>query len=1111
MAELTPLRTGSPSSRAAFQKRQKEKQEAALQRKRQLRENARREEDEENLKKAKQQEQAFLNERFGGVSRKEYQQALETLKKKGSTSGAGIKAQKKINKFTAARGERPVFYNPNKNRFERKRGFSVGVQTTTQDPRIALAKQKTLSKKIDRLEAAGAFQKAQEARERAEKKSQRPFIPAGEQSKEPTAPKSIVSIAQDYRNERIQTKLERGENIKASDIIPRGTSLPLTPQNIAAVQSIYAAEKQNVKSRLSNGQSDASNSGAFSSGLVSQQATRQGRFEPSPRLRGVTVFDKFVANPVIALQERVNTAAMKEDGSVRGQLLGAASFVLAFPRVGVEAVKGVEFLTSFDPGIREQRKQAVGSFVTQIRTAGVANTARSLGSGAIEGFKSNPGLLGASIAGPKVSSGILDIGKNTLTRLSPGYRPVRTNAFGIEEITDIQGKKGTVNIDLVPEGTPKKAITSPEAALRDYGGTVPLKKNPSIPKLSGIQKEVFDLAKERGDVQTGSFAQSVLLKEGYSRRFGDLDVVTDSPAGFIDEFNKRPIAKRATVEKVTIPKEGGGEFDIFRIKNKKGTVLADIDPLSSAEEGAVSRFPFIEVEGAKFIDPRVRLYAKTQQLNKKLYPEKYQKVVTDIRQLTGDAVNLEGQAVRGGFGFSIEEQLAFQGKTGNVATAQRSLFGIFKKELTVDKPAPPEVPLERSLFASPFDPVTGRAQLRKSRLGVDSLEGSLLDVLSGEATFGTGKPQAVVFENQRIAPLPKNVFDQSGNIRPDKLLDFQLRPTGEFKPVGFIGGEAEFTLAPGEIIVKKGVIGRTIINGKSVPIISADVARANPETARLLSRVEQGTPEESLLFKRLSAETGFSVADIRRSSRAPKPTYNPLNLISPVSGSAALKYREKDPVASYAAPSGRSKKFGSAIIPTVSSSPPARGVFPSSFSPQKTRSPGVGSGLGITSGVPRSTSGETSSGLFRSISKISSGYTPYGGYGGFVPRSPRNPIKKNRKDKPERLVEGFSTFVKRQGEFVKVGGSLTESEALALGQRITETGAERSFFIKESGRLIKGGSTASPFASNRYRRKKARGRGVSGDVFVEKSAYAINTIGELYDITYKSNRRKKKK
>ena len=196
--------------------------------------------------------------------------------------------------------------------------------------------------------------------------------------------------------------------------------------------------------------------------------------------------------------------------------------------------------------------------------------------------------------------------------------------------------------------------------------------------------------------------------------------------------------------------------------------------------------------------------------------------------------------------------------------------------------------LERSLFASP-----GK-KARISRLGQEPTEATLKDILAGDVTFRTQKPQILVFEDIKVQKFPKELKDIEKKLKTGKtltkseanrLLQFQLKKSGDFKPIGALTREPEITLAPGEIVKKGKKLAVTLVNGRRVEIVSVKVVKAKPETARLLKKAEAGTiktKELKKLRKNLKKETGFR-ASITRDRISRKRVSVKRKLISGVS------------------------------------------------------------------------------------------------------------------------------------------------------------------------------------------------------------------------------------
>ncbi|KKL87215.1 hypothetical protein LCGC14_1936930 [marine sediment metagenome] len=173
--------------------------------------------------------------------------------------------------------------------------------------------------------------------------------------------------------------------------------------------------------------------------------------------------------------------------------------------------------------------------------------------------------------------------------------------------------------------------------------------------------------------------------------------------------------------------------------------------------------------------------------------------------------------------------------------------------------------LERSFFADP------RGRFRPSRLGISTQkDASLLDILKGDFTFKTPKPQILVFENVKVAKFPKALKDISKALKSGKaltksqakrLLNWQSKKTGRFKPIGALSREPEITLAAGEIIKKVKRVGTTIINGKRVPIVQVKVVKPSISIKNLLKKARSGkitVKELKQLRNKLKKETGFT-------------------------------------------------------------------------------------------------------------------------------------------------------------------------------------------------------------------------------------------------------------
>jgi len=211
----------------------------------------------------------------------------------------------------------------------------------------------------------------------------------------------------------------------------------------------------------------------------------------------------------------------------------------------------------------------------------------------------------------------------------------------------------------------------------------------------------------------------------------------------------------------------------------------------------------------------------------------------------------------------LRSQVTLAGKEVTAVSGQRDLFGRFTRKIDVDKPKPKGVTseLETSFFADP------RGRLRQSRLGIkkENLP-TPKDIISGNVKLRREKPQAIIFEKAKIADFPKNLKDVENALKSGKtltksqekrLLDFQLKPQGEFKPIGFLGKESEITLPKGERFLKTGELGVTLLKGRKVRLIGARVDdgikitnKAKSTGLDILKRTE---PEDIDLVKYLSS------------------------------------------------------------------------------------------------------------------------------------------------------------------------------------------------------------------------------------------------------------------
>ena len=172
--------------------------------------------------------------------------------------------------------------------------------------------------------------------------------------------------------------------------------------------------------------------------------------------------------------------------------------------------------------------------------------------------------------------------------------------------------------------------------------------------------------------------------------------------------------------------------------------------------------------------------------------------------------------------------------------------------------------LERAFFADP----TGK--IRPSRLGIIKPKKlKLIDYLTSDFTFKKARPQILLFENAVIEKFPKAIkviakkLSRGQSITPDeasRLLQFQLKNTGKFKPLGFASKESEIVLGAGSVIKRVKKVGVTRINGVNIPIIKVRIAKLPKSLKNALDKFKSGkltTAEIKKLDNALSKSTGF--------------------------------------------------------------------------------------------------------------------------------------------------------------------------------------------------------------------------------------------------------------
>ncbi len=342
-------------------------------------------------------------------------------------------------------------------------------------------------------------------------------------------------------------------------------------------------------------------------------------------------------------------------------------------------------------------------------------------------------------------------------RFFKDFGKTRIGEFGIQETkldlgkTDFKIKSpreaqmektfDPVTLEFIPSRS--ETFTGRIDTLKVLSDKVNFKENPTIPKTTEIQTKILDIVKERGDVISGSFAQQTLIKG--SRNFRDLDILSKNPQLLAEAIKKR-LGDDVVIKKKTITDSPLGKFDIYKVYDKQGKHIADLDPIKFGEEGFASFFKPVKVKGYNLLPPEIRLVSKTLQQARPLFKGKRAKVVKDISQLKGEPILEVSPALLRGYGLTKAEQIRLaEGKELFFTHAGLGIKGKKGKiDLTKDLWATQSIKKEGILFA------------RKSRMGFKDIEyASLKDFLKAS-------------ERKKISLFPKQrdvLIGEAGTMR----------------------------------------------------------------------------------------------------------------------------------------------------------------------------------------------------------------------------------------------------------------------------------------------------------------------------------------------------------
>jgi len=322
----------------------------------------------------------------------------------------------------------------------------------------------------------------------------------------------------------------------------------------------------------------------------------------------------------------------------------------------------------------------------------------------------------------------------------------------------------------------------------------------------------------------------------------------------------------------------------------------------------------------------------------------------------------------------------------------------------------------------------------------------MIDILSGDFSLKKSKPQIVIFENQKIGDTFKIIYKSS---------------------------ELEVEGGLGKVAKQKQRLGTTIIDGRRVPIISAEIGDASAlskETQALLSKAKVGktsSQEQSKLLKNLEKETGISYEE------------QPINYVSPYRVPPITFYKEVKSNQQY--PSVISYKpsnviYGKSISYSI--------VSPISYNPSYS----ISKPSGVSSYKPSEDYKPSYPSKPSQPSKPS--YPSYPSYPSPSQQTPSTPPTKiisypREKFSTPKIKKGkYSVEIRRFGKFKNIGVYSTLQEAFNVGVKKTRGTLARTF-------KVIGGSTNRKLFGFYSKQSKKEGR-----VFIQKAIKGnLGTLG----------------
>ena len=655
-----------------------------------------------------------------------------------------------------------------------------------------------------------------------------------------------------------------------------------------------------------------------------------------------------------------------------------------------------------------------------------------------------PLLRGVGMAGRVVGEKAIALA--TRTGLTGRFLPVSVDVFGRETITRIPsparaGLGAEVDIGLIPSGLKPELSRIPIGKILEEVAAgkikIPFRTKPSLPKTKGLQKEIFEIAKELDEPIGGSFSQQALLKKGFARKFKDLDIDAFNQKRFIQVVEQR-LGNRVKIRlAMRGPKK---DIPVYKISDARtGKEIADVVPYARAEQGFARLFSTIDVEGVRLVDPRARLASKAEIVAIGTPGQRgIGKALIDVELLTGKKFGLTvDPRIVGAFVLPTKIQKLFERAAGPRVTAAKGLVPRVPGK-------PIEVTPDLPLFVTPAGPKVLREGerllgfVRPSRLILKTKEATLRDIAL-QADIGFTPRRQIVVLGKKGIPTPTSELEEM-------FLQTTLKR-----------------------LAKPGV---TLIGGKRVPIIfveeegAKEAIKAAKELAKKVSKETKLSLRKSLTGELTTEELGNLEAKIFRETGR-RVNLRSLGVRSKVISRSTLGVSTLSVLSRVSGISGISGVSGISGISGVS------GVSAVSPISQISRVSPL-SQISAVSGV----SGISGVSGVSAVSGIS-------GISGISPISPVSPppvgpsltsAERRRLKQVAGRARAYKLFVKRGGKFRQRGKLMTRGEAKRRGARIARDTLAASFKIRATEKFVKRRNVPFTPSPETFRTYKIKGQ-----------------------------------